>query len=51
MILFLIALTVIAVGLTAIEFSQAAPPRRVPVWNDDVERQLLRQPNRRRDRW
>ncbi len=49
MTLLLITLTVIVVVLSAIEFSQAAAPRRIPIWNDDTERQWLR--GRRRELW
>jgi hypothetical protein len=41
MLLFGIMLTIAVIGLLAIEFGQAARPREVSVWNDDLERRLL----------
>ncbi len=42
MLLFLLTLTIALAGLTAIELGQPHRPRELPIWNDDVERRLLR---------
>jgi hypothetical protein len=50
MLLFVLMLVIALSGLAAIEFHQAARPREVRVWNDDLERRLLRARSRR-DLW
>lgn len=50
MLLLLLALTVTLAGLVAIELGQAPRPREYSVWNDDLERRLLRIDSGSRDR-
>jgi hypothetical protein len=42
MLLFVLLLIIVAAGLAAIELGQAARPRGFTVWNDDIERRMLR---------
>ena len=51
MLLMIFTLTVAIAGLAAIEFAQPRRPREHAVWNDDVERRLLRQHSGLRERW
>ena len=61
LVLFVITVTIAIAGIVAMEFGQARRPRgftvrndRAPnltVWNDDIERRLLRLEPGRRNRW
>ena len=41
--LIIVMTTIIIVGLLAIALAQPEKPREILVWNDETERQLLRQ--------
>ena len=41
--LFIVMTTIVIVGLVAIALAHPAQPREIPFWNDETERQLLRQ--------
>jgi hypothetical protein len=51
MLLLILTLVLALIGIIAIEFGQAAPPRPLAVWNDDVERRMLRTAGQSHDRW
>ncbi len=42
MFLLILMLSITLAGLAAMEFRQAERPRDFSVWNDDIERRLLR---------
>jgi hypothetical protein len=42
MFLLFLMIAVILVGLVAMDVCQAERPRQFSVWNDDIERRLLR---------
>lgn len=41
--LIIVMTTIVVVGLLAIGLAQPPKPREIPVWNDETERQLLRE--------
>jgi hypothetical protein len=51
MLLFTLSLIIVIAGIAAIEFGQPARPREYSVWNDDLERRLLRTHAGSSDRW